>query len=82
MAIGLCLTCHEQSDVTITVAVGEGRLAHYLACWEHIEDVCALLRAQTGHPRPVMPQARSGAVDAEVRPTAYVRMIGNHRPDR
>lgn len=61
----LCMICSRQGDVTITADAGRGYLAHYPACWDHVEVVCARLRSDAGRSRPLPPAARPGAVEAD-----------------
>lgn len=61
--LGWCMQCRKQSDVTVTAERG-GYLMHYAACWDHIEDVCAMMRQQNGRPKPKPLTPRGDVIDA------------------
>lgn len=60
--LGQCMACRGPSDVTISVPAGN-RIAHYAACWDHLESVTNRMRDDYRKPRPVPVAPRNDAID-------------------
>lgn len=60
--VGWCMHCHGPSDLTISFA-GERAIAHYAACWDHLEEVCAWARHYHSQPRSAALPPVNDAID-------------------
>lgn len=60
--VGWCMACRGPSDVTISWP-RRGTIAHYAACWDHVDVVVARARSDAGWAKPKAVPPRDGTID-------------------